>query len=300
MSAHSAVVMVKARELVACHVCGVERHAPYLEARGYAIVRCESCGLLYVNPQPSLRELEEYYSSYDLGDQWVSGEEPFNRRVREFILRFKSGGSALDIGSGPGNFLRCLREVGFQAFGVEPSGPGSAHARSVHGIETFHGTVEAFLASGTTAKFDVITILNVLEHLKDPAAVLLQLRELLRSGGVLVVGVPDSRVHVIVGETRRKLGFKDPFWMDTVRHPLVGIDPPHHLTSFEPRTLSRFVERSGFEVVCLRNAPVMFNDDRWKNAAKILLHAFSETIYWLSLQRVVWGYSTLLVARNQD
>jgi SAM-dependent methyltransferase len=288
------------RETVSCRACSASPCTPYLSARGYAVVRCDSCGLLYVNPQPSLGELEEYYAAYDLGEQWVSGEEPFNRGVRRTILRFKKGGSALDVGCGPGNFLRCLREAGFHVFGVEPSEPGSSYAKSVHHIETFHGTVDAFLATGTKAEFDLVTLLNVLEHLKDPSAVLLQLRQLLRNDGILVVGVPDARLHTALGEARRRLGFKDPFWMDTVRHPLVGIDPPHHLTSFEPRTISQLLARCGFELVYLRNAPVMFNADRWKNVAKTMLHAFSETLYWLTLGQLVLGYSTLVVVTKRD
>lgn len=286
------------RETVSCRACSSSHYRPYLEGRGYTVVRCQDCGLLYVNPQPSLRELEEYYADYDLGEQWVSGEERFNRGVGKIILRFKKGGSAMDVGCGPGNFLCWLREAGFRVFGVEPSERGSNHAKSVHGIETFRGTVEAFLATGTKAEFDVITILNVLEHLKDPGSVLLQLQKLLRRDGILVIGVPDARLHMVLGEGRRKLGLKDPFWMDTVRHPLVGIDPPHHLTSFEPRTISHFLARHGFELVCLRNAPVMFNDERWKNVAKTLLYIFSESLYWLTFRQLVLGYSTLVVARK--
>jgi SAM-dependent methyltransferase len=251
-----------------------------------------------VNPQPSLKELEQIYAAFDQGDQWRNGEESFNRGVRQAVLRFKKGGSAMDVGSGSGNFLRCLREAGFDVFGVEPSQTGSTYARTVHGIETFNGTVEGFVASGANRDFDVVTILNVLEHLKDPASILRQLRQLLRSGGILVIVVPDARLHALLGGTRRRLGFKDPFWMETERHPLVGFDPPHHLCSFEPRTISQLVKRCGLEPVYLRNAPVIFNDDRWKNVAKRVLYDFSETIYWLTFQQLILGYSTLLVARK--
>ena len=295
MTSQATVLAFPEREMVSCRLCSGAPYAPYLNARGYCIVRCDGCGLLYVNPQPSVRELEHIYVAFDQGDQWRKGEEAFNRGVRRVVLRFKKGGSAMDVGSGSGNFLRCLRESGFRVFGVEPSETGSAYAQSVHGIETFNGTVEAFLASGANRDFDVVTILNVLEHLKDPASTLLQLRQLLRSGGILVIVVPDARLHALVGQTRRRLGFRDPFWMETERHPLVGFDPPHHLCSFEPRTISELVKRCGFEPVYLANAPVIFNDDRWKNVAKTVLHTFSEVIYWMTFRRVILGYSTLLV-----
>lgn|SRR5208337_3886879 len=286
------------RETVSCRVCSASLCTPYLSGRGYIVVRCDVCGLRYVNPQPSLKELEQIYATCDHGDQWRNGEEGFNRGVRQVVLRYKKGGSAMDVGSGSGNFLRCLREAGFRVFGVEPSQTGSSYAQSVHGIETFNGTVEAFVATGANRDFDVVTILNVLEHLKDPASILLQLRQLLRSGGILVIVVPDARLHALLGETRRRFGFKDPFWMETERHPLVGFDPPHHLCSFEPRTISQLVKRCGFEPVYLGSAPVVFNDDRWKNVAKTVVHTFSEAIYWLTFRHLFLGYSTLLVARK--
>jgi len=288
------------QEIVSCHVCSGQEYTAYLDARGYTIVRCDDCGLLYVNPQPDSEELEKVYSEYDSGEQWRRGEEHFNRSIRGTITRFKKGGVAMDVGSGSGNFLRCLRAAGFQVFGVEPSQSGSEYAQSTHGIETFNGTIESFIASGAGGgrRFDVITLLNVLEHLKRPAAVLDQLRQVLHETGILVIVVPDAHLHALVGETRRRLGFKDPFWMDTFRHPLVAFDPPHHLCSFEPSTISEFVVRCGFKPIYIRNAPVVFNDDSWKNAAKLFLRAFSESLYWATFRRVILGYSTLIVCQK--
>ena len=286
------------REAVPCRACSSLRFVPYLEARGYSIVECVGCGLRYVNPQPSATELEQLYASFDQGSQWRSGEEHFNRGVRNEIRRFKKSGLVLDIGCGSGNFLRCMRAAGFSVTGVEPSTTGSEYARSVHGIETFNGTVEAFVSAGSRLRCDVITVLNVLEHLKDPAAILLGLRRLLREGGILAVVVPDARLHALLGETRRRLGFSDPYWMEVAQHPLVGFDPPHHLCSFEPRTIQFLLDRCGFRAVHVRNAPIIFNEDRWKNWAKVAVWSFSESLYWLSLRRIVVGYSTLVIARK--
>jgi SAM-dependent methyltransferase len=298
MGSQATALEVAQRETISCRVCSALRCTPYLNARGYTIVRCDHCGLRYVNPQPSLRELEKLYAAFDQGNQWRIGEEGLNRGVRKVILRFKKGGAALDVGSGSGNFLRCLREAGFQVFGVEPSLTGSTYARTVHGVETFHGTVEGFVASGAARDFDVVTLLNVLEHLKDPASILGMLRPRLHRGGILVIVVPDARLHALVGQTRRRFGFRDPFWMESNGKPLVGFDPPLHLCSFEPRTISLLIKRCGFVPVYLSNAPLIFNDERWKNAAKRILHVFTEAIYWLTLHRVIVGYSTLLVARK--
>jgi SAM-dependent methyltransferase len=298
MSLQATALAIPHGEIVSCRVCSTSHCKPYLTARGYFIVQCDNCGLRYVNPQPSLKQLEQLYTAFDQGSQWRFGEEGFNRAVRKVILRFKKSGSAMDLGSGSGNFLRCLREVGFDVFGVEPSLTGSTYARSVHGVETFNGTVEEYLTPGTNRDFDVVALLNVVEHLKNPANILGQVRRVLRGGGILVVVVPDARLHALIGETRYRFGFTDPFWMESERKPLVGFDPPLHLCSFEPRTISQLVKGCGFEPIYLRNAPLIFNEDKWKNVAKRFLHTFTESIYWLSFRRITVGYSTLIVARK--
>jgi hypothetical protein len=140
--------------------------------------------------------------------------------------------------------------------------------------------------------------LNVIEHVPDPKQVLNGLRDLLVDGGLLVLAVPDARLHTLVGESRQKLGFRDPFWMNTRKHPLVGFDPPAHLCSFEPKTISRLVEECQFQTLAVQNAPVIINQDIWKNVAKTVLHAFSECLYLGSFGRVVLGYSTILAARK--
>jgi len=287
------------RETVACHLCTSTRSEPYFAGRGFTVARCADCGLYYVNPQPSTQELEQIYATFDSGDQWRKGEEHFNRVVCRAISRYKRSGAALDVGSGSGNFLRAMRRAGFSVYGVEPSKTGSTYAREHHGVETFNGTIEQLLSSGADQRFDVVSILNVLEHLKDPAGVLRELRAMLQPSGILAVVVPDARLHVVIGEIRKRLGASDPYWMNTQRHPLVGFDPPHHLCSFEPHTIARLVENCGFRVLQVRNAPVVFNQDRWKNAAKLAARAFSEVVYRGTFGNVVFGYSTLVLARKE-
>ncbi|HXM63472.1 MAG TPA: methyltransferase domain-containing protein [Terriglobales bacterium] len=171
-------------------------------------------------------------------------------------------------------------------------------AQFTNGIDTYTGTIEEFLAAPTRRDFDVITVLNVIEHVPDPKQVLIGLRNLLVDGGLLVLAVPDARLHALVGKTRQKLGFQDPFWMNTRKHPLVGFDPPAHLCSFEPKTISQLAEKCGFQTLAVRNAPVIINQDIWKNVAKTVLHAFSECLYLGSFGRLVLGYSTILAARK--
>lgn len=73
---------------MACRICSGKEHETFLEARGYRIVRCRSCGLWFMNPQPTAEELIQCYARYDDGEVWRSGEESLNQGIRKAILQF--------------------------------------------------------------------------------------------------------------------------------------------------------------------------------------------------------------------
>lgn len=288
-----------ARVRVDCHLCGGADEKTFLEARGYRVAQCCECGLRYVNPQPTTQELIDFYTRYDDGDQWREGEESFNRGVRDAILRFRNSGSVLDIGAGSGNFLDCMKKAGFSTFGVEPSETGSNYARTHHGIEVFHGMLDDYLANGPRQSFDVITLLNVLEHFTEPKKTLDRLRPRMNDGGLLVVVVPDARFHACIGAIRSRLGSSDPYWLEQPKSFLSGFKFPDHLTSFEPRTLRLFLEGCGFSVKRVGHAPVVLNPQFHRNVAKLAIRSCSGLLHWLTFRRLLFGYSTLAVARKK-
>ncbi|MGA3323261.1 MAG: class I SAM-dependent methyltransferase [Terriglobia bacterium] len=289
------------RQTVACHLCSGTDEVTYLEARGYRIAQCRGCGLWFVNPQPTVEELRQFYARYDDGEQWRKGEEHFNRGIHKAIARIKPSGAVLDIGCGSGNFLRCMKEGGYSVLGIEPSESGSQFAREEHSIEIYHGMIEDFLKAHGARKFDVITLLNVLEHLTHPAQSLLQLRQILASDGVLALVVPDARFHDLLGRLRRFAGFKDAYWLEQPESFLSGFKLPDHLCSFQPGTIASLLRRCGYRVVALRIAPLVLNPAFHRNAAKFLVRWVSQIVYYLTFQRVLVGYSTLVLAqREQD
>lgn len=288
------------RRFVPCHLCAGQEHDIYLRARGYRIVRCRRCGLWFVNPQPTAAELQQFYEGYDDGSQWREGEERFNHAICAAILRRHRSGSVLDVGCGSGNFLRCMNQRGFRVLGLEPSATGSAYARSAHGLEIYQGTLEQFLGDHKGQLFDVITLLNVLEHLRDPAGALMQLRKLLGNGGTLAIVVPDARFHDVLGRVRQYFRIADPYWIEQTESRLSGFKLPDHLCSFEPSTLAALLHRCGFEMITLENAPVVLNPDWKRNFFKYLVHGAGQVVYHLTLRHFVIGYSTLALATRTD
>jgi SAM-dependent methyltransferase len=251
----------------------------------------------FVNPQPTVEELQQFYATYDSGDLWRDMEEGFNHSVRSTILERKPSGQLLDVGCGSGNFLRCMKEKGFSVLGIEPSVSGSEYARDALQVEIFHGMIHDFLKQNSNRKFDVITLLNVLEHLTNPVETLEQLGGVLAPDGFIAIVVPDARFHDIVGRVRKMVGIADPYWLDNAPK-LAGFRVPDHLSSFQPRTVSAVLRRAGYKVIKIQNAPVVFNPPFYRNAAKWFVFGTSQALYYLTFGRVLVGYSTLVLAQR--
>jgi SAM-dependent methyltransferase len=293
----TAMVEPKGRMAVPCHACLSTDNDTYIQARGYRIAQCRNCGLWFVSPQPTVEELQQYYATYDSGDLWRDMEEGFNRSVRSTILERKQSGQVLDVGCGSGNFLRCMKEKGFSVLGIEPSVSGSEYARDALQVEIFHGMIHDFLKLNPGRKFDVITLLNVLEHLTNPVETMEQLGHVLAPNGIVAIVVPDARFHDIVGRARKIVGIADPYWLENAPF-LSGFRVPDHLSSFQPRTISAVLRRAGYKVIKLQNAPVVFNPPFYRDAAKWFVFGVSRALYYLTFGRVLVGYSTLVLAQK--
>lgn len=146
---------------------------------------------------------------------------------------------ALDIGCGTGELLRVLEKGGWEAVGTEPAADiadvGRANGRHIENM-TAASYLERWGAGGW-APFGGIMLLNVLEHVPDPAALLLAAAKALVSRGRIVVRVPND-FNPLQKAAQRVLGGK-PWW----------IMVPDHVNYFDHASISGLLERTGFDVV---------------------------------------------------
>lgn len=217
-------------------------------ANGYGIIDCIECGFIHMDPVPGPAELQRVYA-----EEYYRDEKPlFIERVIEDLdwwrsvyderldfleSRLKDGRrSILDIGSGPGYFLKRGMERGWSGLGIEPSRQASAHAMTL-GVEVINGFFNRETASGIKRKFDALHLSEVLEHVPEPGALLMEAAGLLSKGGVICCVVPNdfSPVQKVLTD---RLGFGQ-YWLA----------PPHHINYFSFESLSALLERSGFRVV---------------------------------------------------
>jgi SAM-dependent methyltransferase len=112
------------------------------------------------------------------------------------------GRTVLDVGCGSGYLGGLLAERGYAVTGIErPGGYREPFPTSVRLIEA---DLENGLPALPAASFDYILCADILEHLRDPAQLLHQLRTALRPGGLLIASLPNSgnvyfRLNILAG-----------------------------------------------------------------------------------------------------
>ena len=215
-------------------------------AKGYDVIGCALCGFRHVVPLPDAAELERayreaYYREEKPNFLAHAGEdqewaelaqkdrlECFERLLPETKRRL------LDVGSGPGFFLKTAKDRGWNVRGIEPSRQAAAHAREL-GLEVIEGFFNTESARSLGA-FDVVHLNNVLEHVPDPSDLISSARDLLSPGGLLCLNVPNDFTPF---QASARASLSLPEWW---------VAPPHHLNYFDFESLSILVTKAGFDI----------------------------------------------------
>jgi SAM-dependent methyltransferase len=211
-----------ATEETACNLCGASSYdvigTTDREGKPLRTVMCRVCGLIWINPRPSIADMDAYYATEYRADYTGTATPPLRKIVRGMIgahdrrrgLRPLLGDTApqkgapyetgpqkgapyerriVDVGCGAGEFVYLLRRERHDASGVEPGREYAEFARRVLGIPIQTATVETAVVA--PASQDVVTMFHALEHVPDPKRVLATVRGWLKKGGLLVVEVPN-------------------------------------------------------------------------------------------------------------
>lgn len=221
----------------------LEGHDRFHDIPGtYRLVRCSRCGLIYLDPMPTLEALARHYPpeyfpySVAIDDEtsffkrWDRRYGVYKRCRAVIQATGQPTGRVLDVGCATGNFLAAMRDRGWEAFGVEPNSYAANYARERLGLNVFIGELEE--AGYATNFFDLVTLWDVLEHVPDPRATLEEVARILRPGGTLVLSLPNPETWEV------KLFGR--YW--------VGWDIPRHLYLFTRSVLTRYLNEAGFEV----------------------------------------------------
>ncbi|RLI54344.1 MAG: hypothetical protein DRP09_13320 [Candidatus Thorarchaeota archaeon] len=251
-------------EEIRCNLCGgsnsevLERCIFNRGSEIYPInmVRCLNCGLIYLNPRLNEMGLKEFYERYFQNQiDFVGNIEQINSSpylMNTFLKKIEAKsykGNLLDVGCGRGRFLWEARKRGWNVFGVEFSESAAQDARglglNVHTRDLLH-------AGFTSSYFDVVTMFNVIEHMRDPLSNAKEAHRILKENGLLVVRAPnidwlDFRLVRILRNLKRIIKKFDKKYYFS-RTGILNMFMIQHLFYFSRRTLRMLLEKAGFEI----------------------------------------------------
>jgi len=223
--------------LTPCPVCGGRfvRHAVAW------LLRCERC---------ALRAMPADGASATLGvwdEENARALDALRRDTATRLLDALAGLSPLpglrllDIGCGPGWFLRAAGERGVVARGVEADAAMAQRARAA-GLVVASGVFPAAVADD---RYDIISLNDVFEHLPDPVAALADLHGRLASNGLLLLNLPSRQgTFYRLAEGLARLGMSAPLarlWQRDFVSP--------HRYYFDADALDRLLATRGFQCV---------------------------------------------------
>ncbi|MDD4354001.1 MAG: class I SAM-dependent methyltransferase [Candidatus Nanoarchaeia archaeon] len=259
-------------KLVNCDFCGLSKLSKLYSAKDnyhkrnglFSIVKCDKCGLVYTNPQPTKETMSFFYSDsagyfkpvktsgkdswiyhallreyYDYYPHEKSNKIAktilfpyylltFKKMKSEGMPKFVNEGHLLDIGCSYGNFLSKMKKLGWQVKGIELNKKAAEWGRKNSGLNIINSDIDHLK---TNEKFDVITMRMLLEHVYSPKKVLKKVKGLLKPNGTLIISIPNF----------------DGFEARLYGKYAYTLQVPTHLTHFTPKTIRLYLKSSGFK-----------------------------------------------------
>lgn len=231
-----------------CFVCDGRDFKKLFIKKGHHFWGCPQCGLQKQDPLPTPEELSAYYEqSYNSGmyEEFASASSlkdmTAQQRLKEVGSVIPLEGRWLDVGASTGNFSYAASQQGIDAEGVELSETACQSGRE-RGITMHAGMLNSL---PEVENYDCITAFDLIEHVLDPPQLIHDAYKRLKSGGYLVLTLPD------LGSLQRML----------MRSRWYFYIPEEHLHYFKRSTMRRFLERQDFEIVKIKSTykPMTFD-----------------------------------------
>lgn len=230
---------------VPCDLCGEDDPEFLFVKNTFRHVRCSRCGMVYVTPR--LRETagqqKTFYDNWKplcLGSfEEIASQEYSGRRKKRLLAEadtyqvYNKTGYILDIGCGFGGFLKAASEKCWtHPAGIEIAPQAAAYVQQFFPVKTTILEEDPY----ENNLFDVVRLNNVIEHVSSPRKLVEAVHHILRPGGLFVISTPhfDSYSVTLCGSAWQYIGGDD------------------HIYLFSPKTLTRLLEETGFQIIRLK------------------------------------------------
>jgi len=229
------------REKVRCPICGLRTKEVHLWTKNsFRYVRCTNCGLVCINPQLSDETIADisgnllYEKKSQKLDLLLSTLDTYKSKLLKSFERFKKSNYLLDVGCFKGFLLYTASQRGWRVVGTEVSKSATHFAREHLQQRVDIGDL-LDMSWLENLDFDVITLLDVIEHLSSPHRYLKKTDASPRAGGLLYLETANfnSLPKFLLGDK----------W--TVFHSI-------HRYYFSPKTIKRMLRQAGFQQIRIR------------------------------------------------
>lgn len=218
----------------------------------YKVVKCNSCSMYYVNPEINFSKNEWEYlygDDYFLPmTKWHEKRRHIDRKRRfENLAKYCSSEikNFLDVGAGEGFGLLEAEFRGWNAFGVDISDNRieSAKQESIRFINK--DLIRAQLPSNF---FDAVYMDSVLEHVLNPYEYLVEIKRIMKKGGILYIGIPneDSLFNDV-----KKIAYK--ILGNNLSSRLTPFKTPYHVVGFNKKSIILTLQKADLKVKKIRN-----------------------------------------------
>lgn len=242
--------------------------AKRLSKEKFKILRCNDCGLVFPQVIWDHKLFKKYYPPNYYYPKSSPGNFLQNKyellclyHLKWMVGNILKGGKVLDFGCGLGRFLSFLPSH-FEKYGIE------INPQAVQFIKRHSPEIKIFsnlsrLPERNTLKFDLITLWHVLEHLDNPQEILVQLVNLLKKEGYLILSTPNSS----------SLGFK------ISQNHWFHLDTPRHLAIYNLKNLLPLFKKLKLKIIAVKwNWPEYPLDFFWS-----IYNRFKTKIWFLNL-----------------
>lgn len=220
-----------------CILCNKDSLTKLFTKTRWDIVKCNNCNLIFANPLPAESEIEAFYNNYsnESSEERINkylrlktSREKRNRRKLKLLEKIQGGkGRILDIGCGLGLFVKGAASMGWIAHGVDFDRDLVEYGKKTFNLNLHCGELEK--AKFPDKYFDVITMYNLLDHLREPIKFLKEVKRILKDGGVIYLNVHDAG-----GWKAKRYGSE---WD--------AYCPPGHLYYYSHETLKKLLGKAG-------------------------------------------------------
>jgi len=236
--------MQKTNNIIHCDLCNSENHSLLFKKDGYNILRCDNCELVFTQQSISFSGESIYTENYFQGRikdgyaDYKSSEEVLKKQFKKIFQQIEKEvnykfGKLLEVGCAYGYFLDIASQK-FKTLGIEISKYATDLCKE-RNLNVLCGSISSDILKDKDG-FDVIVMLDVIEHLNSPSDTLDILCGKLENDGIIYIQTGD--IDSLLSKVMRKR------WR--------LLTPPQHLYFFSKKTLIKLLKSKGLNIISIK------------------------------------------------